>query len=490
MSDQSVGATNPKRPAGIWSESHLAMTVANLLTVALAGFGSLALLSALSSIAADLGHVSLLPWVMTSFIATSAIALVIAGPVIDAIGLRRTFRVIGIWLILSTAAAAAAPSMLMLVLARAIQGIGGGLVLAVSVAAIGLGYPPHLRARVIVAQAAVFAVTGIGGPAVAGALLAFGGWRIIFIIQIPLAVIAVASGWTTLPGTRDRPARIKSDWRGVGLISLLILSSLVAVAQIGVRWWAVGVALAATAALGAVYWTHARRVDAPVVAREHLTRFPLLPAHITGGLALLCALAVDNYLPFYVQTARGHSVEFAAISLVFLSAGWPLGSLIYSRRLKDWRDCDVILLGCRLITPSIAVAGATVAFNWPLALLFGVSVLIGTALGLVTTAGLMLLQVSCERSEMGRVTSVQMFIRELAIMYGLALTGAIILFVVELEVGDVDAVRDVIAGNDLSLGPATRVAIRHGLAWVHVVTGVISIGGLMVARSLVRRTPR
>jgi predicted MFS family arabinose efflux permease len=331
---------------------------------------------------------------------------------------------------------------------------------------------------------------GIGGPALAGALLAFGGWRIIFVIQIPLAVIALASGWTTLPSTRERPTRIESDWRGVGLMALLIACSLVAVAQIGVHWWAAGAALAATMALAATYWAHAGRVDAPVLAREHLARFPLMRAHITSGLVLFSALAVDNFLPFYVQTARGRSVEFAAMSLVFLSVGWPLGSLIYSRGLDNRRDCDVILLGCWLIVPSIALAGTTIALDWPLALLFAASVLIGIALGLVTTAGLMLLQASSDVSEMGRVTAVQMFIRQLAIMYGLAVAGAIILFVVDLEVGDIEAVRDVISGDDIAFGSETKDAIRHGLAWVHVVTGTIAIGCLMIAKSLVRRTPR
>jgi len=71
------------------------MTIANLMVVALVGFGGLALIAAISSIAEDLGHVSLLPWVFTGYFATSALAVVVAGPIIDAIGVRRTFRVTG-----------------------------------------------------------------------------------------------------------------------------------------------------------------------------------------------------------------------------------------------------------------------------------------------------------------------------------------------------------------------------------------------------------
>ncbi|MGZ0219547.1 MAG: MFS transporter [Acidimicrobiales bacterium] len=468
MSEQTSSAEGTEHGPGIWSGAYLPMTFATLTIVALVGFGTLALIAALSSIAEDLGQIGLLPWVFTAYLATSAIAVVVAGPVIDAIGVRRTFRITGIWFFLSTLAAAAAPS--------------------VALAAIGVGYPHELRPRAFAAQSVMFGIMGLGGPALAGVLLAFGGWRIIFIIQVPLAVIALASGWTTLPTTRQRRAKIQTDWKGVGLIALLIVCSLVAVAQIGVHWWASGAALAATVVLMALYWNHSGRVDAPVLAREHFTRFPLRWVHVTTGLVMFNALAVDDFLPFYVQTARGRSVEFAAISLVFLSLGWTLGSLVYSRVLNKWRECDVILLGCWLIVPSIGAAGITIALDWPLSLLFAASALIGISVGLVTTAGLTLLQASSDISEMGRVTAAHQFIRQLAIMYGIALAGAIVLLVVDLEVGDVDAVRDVIAGENISLGTETKDAIRHGLAWIHVATGTISIGCLLFATALVRQT--
>jgi MFS family permease len=187
------------RGFGIWSRAYLPTTVANLTVVATVGFGGLALVAGLSTIAEDLGHVRLLPWVFTGYYATSAIAVVVAGPVIDAVGVRRTFRATGIWLLVFTAAAAAAPSMSMLVLARTLQGFGAGFVFAVSTATIGLAYPHHLRPRAFAAQSVVFGVMGLGGPALAGVMLASGGWRAIFIAQLPVTIIALVSGWVTLP---------------------------------------------------------------------------------------------------------------------------------------------------------------------------------------------------------------------------------------------------------------------------------------------------
>ena len=480
-------ATTPASPE-IWSGPYLPVTIANLTIISLVAFDGLAIVAALPSIAEDLGRVGLLPWVITAYLATSAIAIIIAGPVIDAIGVRRTFRVTGIWFLVSSAAAAAAPSMPLLVLARVVQGIGGGLVFAVALGAVGLAYPHQLRPRAFAANSVVWGVMGFGGPAIAGALLAVSSWRFIFVVQLPLTALALAAGWTTLPSTRERPMAIRTDWTGVAILSGMIASSLVAVAQIGVRWWAVLAAAAATVALIASYWRHSGRAREPVLSREHLTRFPLSWVHLTGGLVLVVALGADNYVPLYVQTTRGRSVEFAAFSLVFLTVGWTVGSVVYSRMLAKWREADVILLGSIMILPGVGLAGVSVALDLSLNIMFVAFSIIGLSVGLVSTAAFTLLQASSSESEMGRVNSAHQFVRTLCITYGVAIGGAVLFYVVDLRVGDIDAVRDVIAGEDVALGAATKDAIGEGLLWVQVVTGTVAVGCLLAALTLARRT--
>jgi hypothetical protein len=309
--------------------------------------------------------------------------------------------------------------------------------------------------------------------------------------QLPVIAIALASGWLTLPTTRDRPARIQTDWRGTGLLTFIVCSSLTAVSQVGVRWWAVGAAMAVTAVVVRMYWWHSGLVDAPVLAREHLNRFPLKWVHATSGMMLFVVVGSDNFLPLYVQTARGRSVEFAAFTLVFAAVGWTLGSLAYSRLLVGWREAEVIRLGCWLVVPFLGLAGTTVfLIDWPLSVLFGALTFVGVSVGLVTTAGLTLLQASGEQAEIGRLSAAHEFVRSLATMYGVALAGAILLLVVDVRVGDVDAVRDVIAGEDIALGSETNDAIRYGVAWGYVAVGTIAMGCLLVGTSLVRRTRR
>ena len=86
---------------------------------------------------------------------------------------------------------------------------------------------------------------------------------------------------------------------------------------------------------------------------------------------------------------------------------------------------------------------------------------------------------------MGRVNSAHQFVRTLCITYGVAIGGAILLLVVDARVGDIEAVREVLAGEEVELGPATSDAIGAGLAWVTVfaaAAGAACLAGAVVLR--------
>ena len=463
------------------------MTIAMVVVQGLAAFDGMAVIAALPSIAGDLGDVSLLPWVSTAYLGTSAVAVLIGGPIIDAIGVRRTFRITGLWFLIASAGAAVAPSMPLLVAVRVVHGFGGGLVMAVVLATVGIAYPASLRRRAFAAVSMVWGVMSFGGPALAGLLLAVGGWRFVFAVQLPLTTLALAVGWSTLPGTRRRPTAISTDWVGVALISSVVVLLLAAVGQIGIRWSVSGGSAALAVAAGAVYWWHAGRVNEPILARTHITRFPLAWVHLTAGLVMIAGLAVENYLPLYVQLTRGRSVEFAAFSITFLSVGWTSGSFIFSRLLSHWRESAVILLGAVLSVPSLAAAGLLVAREGSLTWILGTFVFVGLGVGFVSTASQTLMQAASDESEMGRVNAAHQFVRNLSITLAVALGGAVILSVVDAQVGDVETVRGVLAGEDVTVGAETMAAVGDGLALAHVPSVVMALGCLWVAVSLIRR---
>jgi len=472
---------------GIWSSRYLAVTVANLTVVAIAAFDGLAVASALPSIADDLGRIALLPWVLTGYLATSAIAVIVAGPVIDAIGVRRTFRITGTWFLGASALAALAPTMETLIAARVLQGLGGGLVIAVALAAVGLAYPHELRPKAFAANSIVWGVMGFGGPAIAGALLAIGDWRFVFAVKLPITAVALAVGWRALPSTRERPTRITTDWIGIAWLAVVVAASLATVAQLGSDWGIVGISLAVTIAAAVGYWRHAGRADTPVLRREHLTRFPLGFVHLSTGAILIAGLAADNYLPIYVHTVRERSIEFAAFSLVFLTVGWTLGAIVFSRVPTTWPETRTTLAGSTLMIPSLTLAWLSISGGWHLGVIFTAYALIGVSIGLVSTSGVTYMQRGAAEAEMGRVNSAHQFVRTLCITYAVAIGGAILLATVDARTGDIEAVRELLAGEEtvtIDVPAGTVEAIADGVARaILVALGVSLAAWVVVSRS-------
>jgi MFS family permease len=468
-------STDTSVTGGIWSPRYLAVTIANLTVVAVAAFDGLAVVAALPSVGEDLGSIAWLPFVITSYLAASAVAVVVAGPIIDAVGVRRTFRVTASWFCLTTAAAAVAPTMEVLIVVRLAQGLGGGLVIAVALAAVGLAYPHDLRPRAFAANSLVWGLMGFGGPAVAAGLLAFGDWRLVFAAQIPITLGALAAGWRSLPATRDRAGRVDTDWHGVALLTVFVVATLAAVAQLGVRWWVVAVAAAAASVVARTYWSHAGRVSDPVMRREHLVRFPLGAVHLSTAAVLIVGLAADNYLPLYVQTVRGASEQAAAFTLVFLTVGWTLGAIVFSRLPRRWPESRATVAGASTMLPALVLVTVVFAVDGPLWALFVGFSAMGVSIGLVSTSGITWMQRDAVESEMGRVNAAHQFVRTVAITVAVALGGAVLLGTVEARTGAVESVRSLLAGDAAVVDADTVAAIGDGVALISGIAAVLAV---------------
>ena len=124
--------------------------------------------------------------------------------------------------------------MTLLIAARSLQGIGGGLVIAVALASVGLAYPEKLRPTAFAANSMVWGTLGLGGPVLAGALLELSGWRLIFVVQLPITALALAMGWKRLPDAVDNSdeKKLNFDLTGITLLSICIIASLIAVSEL------------------------------------------------------------------------------------------------------------------------------------------------------------------------------------------------------------------------------------------------------------------
>jgi EmrB/QacA subfamily drug resistance transporter len=224
------------------------------------------------SIRADLGGGQVtVQWVLSAYTAAFALGLITSARLGDLLGRRRLFLLGLTGFTLASLACGLAPDVVFLIVARMLQGLLGSVMIPQGLALMKIVFPPqHLR-KALTPVGPLMGVTTVAGPILAGWLLhldLFGSqWRSIFLINVPIGIIALALGWRVLPrhGGEDRAARL--DLTGVGLLtaaSALLIIPLIQGRELGWPAWTY-VMMAAAVILLALFVISERRSQHPVI---------------------------------------------------------------------------------------------------------------------------------------------------------------------------------------------------------------------------------
>ncbi len=467
------------QPRSILSRELLPASIAIYTTVAVVAFEGLAVTAALPDLTAELGHVELLPWVITAFLLASGVTTAISGSFVDSLGTSTVFRWATIAFGLSSLAAAAAPSMPILVGTRILQGASGGAVISVGVAAVALVYPGHLMGRAYAANSNVWGILGVAGPALAAGLLQVGSWRWIFLLMAPLSLAALIAGWKTLPGPVE-PSPLRVDWLSVGLLVVTVGALLGAVSDISVRSLLL---LIVVMGAGVLLWRRMGGAGASLLDRRFIGASPFRQIALAASLSLVATMGLSAYLPVYVRGARGASIAAAAWSVLWLTIGWTAAANIAGRVTDRVDVTRVLRTGAWAGLPAIGAAWAAVAFEAPLPVVYAAYFAMGLSVGTVTNVCLQMVRLAVADNLAGRATSAHAFTRTVGMSLGAGLAGGVILATVAAKVGDVSSVRDALAGDAGDLGAATIGALADGFGYAHLVSLVImAVAAVMAGR--------
>jgi EmrB/QacA subfamily drug resistance transporter len=259
---------------------------------------------ALPSIEADLdASATQLQWTVTAYLLVLAITMSASGWLTDAFGGKRVFTAAVAVFTAASATAAASPTIETLIAARAVQGIGGGLLVPVGMALLFRAYPENERERASATFAVPAAVAPAIGPFLGGLLVDSAGWRWVFIINVPVGVLAAVLCVVWLPRS-DVRRETRFDLRGfvsgaLGLVAVMwALSRIGDAGQVGVSS---GVALAASLLVVGLFVRHEGRVRKPLldVALFRYRTFSL--GHITMFLASAGFGGLLFSLPSFLQ---------------------------------------------------------------------------------------------------------------------------------------------------------------------------------------------
>jgi MFS family permease len=398
-----------------------------MLSTGLVAIDSTIVATAVPSIVRDVGGFESFPWLFSAYLLAQAVSVPIYGKLSDMVG-RKPIILAGIGLfLLGSILCGIAWTMPALIAFRALQGLGAGAVLPVSITIAGDIYSVEERAKVQGYLASVWAVSSVVGPSLGGIFSSLGIWRGIFLVNVPLCLLA---GWMLLRTLHENVERAKHrvDYAGAvllaGSLSLLILGAL----QGGQAWeWnsPVGIGVfAGGAVLLVLFLLVERRAAEPVLPAWVISRRLLgTTALVSFGVGAVM-IGLTSYVPTFLEGALSTSPMIAGLALAALTLGWPISASQAGRLYLRIGFKPTALIGIAVTVAGLLILALTSAT--PNVMLIAISCfVVGLGLGLVATPTLISAQSSVEWNERGVVTSTNMFARSIGSALGVAVFGAI-----------------------------------------------------------------
>ena len=385
--------------------------------------------TALPAMASTLGEVERVSWVVVSYLIANTIAAPVYGRLGDSYGRRRMILTALSIFIIGSLLCALAPNIEILTATRVLQGFGGGGLMTLSQALVGETVPPRERGRYQGFLAGVSVASSTFGPVAGGYLTQAFGWRSIFLVNLPLGLIAVLLVLRLKMQPTDRR---RTTFDGPGLVLFMMFVSPVILALQQVQRMdtqsvplAVGLASFGAVALLALIWQE-RHSSSPLIPPA-LFREPSVWR--SDGLAACHGAALVSlitFLPIYLRAVRGASPAQTGLLLLPLMFGIGIGSLVTGQL--------VTRTGRTAVFPSFGYIMATVcllflAFYVPrltlgqLPWVFGgTAIFMGTVMGVVQVT----VQAVAGQRMLGTGAAMVQFSRSVGAAFGTAAVAAVL----------------------------------------------------------------
>ncbi|MFH8563732.1 MFS transporter [Streptomyces sp. NPDC017988] len=355
--DVAAETTAPPRPEGpgVLGKPYRALSIGIVSVVLLIAFEATAVGTAMPVAARELDGVSLYAFAFSGYFTTSLFGMVFSGQWADRRGplgpLAGGISLFAAGLLLSGTASV----MWLFIAGRAVQGLGGGLVIVALYVVVSRAYPEHLRPAIMAAFAASWVVPSVVGPLVSGTVTEHLGWRWVFVgipvlVVVPLA-LALPAIRRAAAGPVDASAPVAPfDRRRIRLaLGISLGAALLQYAGQDLRWFSL-----LPAVLGAVVLVPAVLGLLPRGTYRAARGLPSVV--LLRGVAAGSFIAAESFVPLMLVTQRGLSPTMAGLSIAVGGATWALGSYVQSRpRMEPYRT-RFVAAGMVLVAASIAAA--------------------------------------------------------------------------------------------------------------------------------------
>jgi EmrB/QacA subfamily drug resistance transporter len=448
-----------------------------------------------------------LQWVLDAYALTLASLLLTAGVLADRYGRKRLFQIGLVVFTLGSLLCGVAQDPLMLILSRSGQGVGGAIMFATSLALLGHSFRGRDRGVAFGVWGAITGVSTALGPVLGGVITTDWSWRGIFLVNLPIGILAVAlTTWRVQESKSEHPTR--PDWAGFVLLTAGLVSLVYGLIRAGQSNWSdpgVIACLAIGAVALAAFIVAERRVAHPLFDLS-LLRTPTFAGGSIAAFAMNGSLyAVLLYLVIYLQDIQGYSAQAAGLRLAIISGAQFVTATVAGRISEHVPVRWLIGPGLVLVGVGLVIMGGlTGASTWthliPGFIVAGLGgglvnpPLASTAIGVVTP------------DKAGMASGMNSTFRQVGIAAGIAALGSIFTAALQHNLTHAPAVgstaprivalvRQGQVGRLLASLPADRrgpvtAAIRSafaaGLNDLLIVTGAVALAGALCGLLLIR----
>lgn len=434
----------PIQPAEAPADQSVALVIgAVAVTLLLASLGQTIVSTALPSIVGQLGGLDHLTWVVIAYLLSSTVVAPIYGKLGDLFGRKIVLQAAIVIFLAGAVLSATATSMTYLIIARTIQGLGGGGLMVVAMTVVADIIPPRQRGKVQGLFGAVFGVATVVGPLLGGFIVEHFSWQWIFLINLPLGVLALVVIAVAL---KPRPERVKHsiDYAGFVLLSGG-LTALVLATSLGGNTWAwvspqiIGLVVGAVAFLAGFIWVEAHAAE-PVLPLSLFRNNTFAATSAVGFLVGMAMFGSITFLPMYLQLAKGATPIESALQLVPMMVGLigasTASGFIMTRtgryKILPQVSTFVLVIGLLLL--------ATMQLDTPAWEIAIYMFLVGVGIGPVNSVAVTATQNAVPRAIVGSATAGTTLFRQIGGSIGVSVFGAIFSGGLAARLGDmVDA---------------------------------------------------
>jgi EmrB/QacA subfamily drug resistance transporter len=387
--------------------------------------------TAIPHVLADLGGFNLLAWVITVYLLTSTVTIPIAGKLSDMFG-RKHFLLAGVGLfVASSAACGGAPSMAFLIGARAVQGVGAGLITACVFGTMGDLLTPIERAKYFALTVGGFTFASVAGPTLGGFFADGPGWRWCFYVNLPLGVLAAIFIVLRLPAGRGAGGRISEiDFVGAALLGAATVCFLMAIVWASVQFGWLGSPtlglLVATLALVAAFVWQERQHTYAIIPLDLFRNLSFTQAIAITVVQAAGVMAATQFLPTFVQTSLHGSATASGLLVMPQAVGALVSSIVCGQLMsRAGRTRNQMVAGACIMAAAafLLLHLHTGEPEWHVAAFL---VVLGLGSGLIFPVTQVVVQSAVSQDRQGIAASTRQFFNQIAQTMGVGVFGLVL----------------------------------------------------------------